>query len=119
MAYSGSTAASSVANPPIKIAMGGIGYSNPSSTALSTATPGGKQGTSLWFYSSTNSSTETMASNFFSDAWYLGMRPGDVILGLYYSSAGSSVVTYLGGITGVSTSGAALSTGGTVTSTFA
>ena len=119
MAYSGSTAASSVANPPIKVVIGGMGYSNPASTALSTAVPGGKQGANLWYYSSTNSSTQAMDSNFFSDAWYLGMRPGDLVMGVYYSSAASSVVTYFGAINGVSTDGASLSTGGTVTSTFA
>lgn len=118
MAYSGSTASSSVANPPIKITQGIAAYDR-TSTALSTAVPGSKQGASLWFYSSTNSSTEAMDSNFFSDALELGIRPGDVVLGIYYSSAGSSAVTYIGAITGVSTSGANLSTGGTITSTFA
>jgi hypothetical protein len=118
MAYSGSTAASSVANPPILIARGGIGQSNRSATALSTAVPGVKQGSGLWFYSSTNSSTQAQDSNFFSDAWYLGMRPGDCVYGIYYSSAGSSIVTYFGGISAVTTDGASLSTGGTITSTF-
>jgi hypothetical protein len=117
MAYFGSTQASSAQNPPVLVARG-IGTS-PYSTALSTAIAGGKQGAGLWFYSSTNGSTDTMTAGFFSDAKDLGMRPGDVVLGFYYSSAASSCVVYIGGITGVSTAGAALSTGGTMTSTFA
>ncbi len=117
MAYSGTTAATSVSNPPVLLARG-LGTA-PYSTALSTAIPGGKQGAGLWFYSSTNDSTSTMAAGFFSDAKELGMRPGDVVMGVYYSSAASSGVTYMGVITGVSTAGCALSTGGTMTSTFA
>jgi len=117
MAYYSSTEASSVSNPPVLL-VGGIGTS-PYSTALSTAIPGGKQGARVWFYSSTNGTTQTQDAGFFSDAKELGMRPGDLLMGVYYSSAASSVVTYFGAISGVSTSGAALSTGGTVSSTFA
>jgi len=37
---------------------------------------------------------------------------------MQWTTAGSSLVTYLGGIATVSTAGANLSTGGTITSTF-
>lgn len=116
MAYYSSTEASSISNPPLLLVRG-IGTA-PYSTALSTAIPGGKQGAGIWYYSSTNGSTDTMTAGFFSDAKLLGMRPGDTVLGVYYSSAASSAVIYAGVITGVSTSGAALSTGATMTSTF-
>ena len=124
MAYLGSTQASSLANPPrciIPRFMGG-----PTSTALSTAVPSDGaqsayqvQGGALWFYNSSHGSTELMASNFFSDAWFLGIRPGDALMGMQWTTAGSSLVTYFGGFASVSTAGANLSTGGTITSTFA
>ena len=117
MAYSGTTAASTLANPPRKV-IDGLAQI-PNTTGLSTApsAPGG-QGGALWYYASTNLTTDLTASNFFSDGWYLGMRPGDAVMGVQFSSAGSSVTTFFGAITGVSTSGASLSTGSLMTSTF-
>lgn len=118
MAYSGSTAASSVANPPRRIidpmvSMGGT-------TGLSTVpnAPGG-QGGGLWYYSSTNLSTDVLAANFFTDGKALGMRPGDIVFDVQFSSAGSSVELLVGVVTGVTTNGATLSTGAAMTSTFA
>lgn len=117
MSYSGSTAASSVANPPRLI--GGGFATLPASTGLSTD-PATQhyQGGQLWFYGSTNLTTDITASNFFSDGKALGMRAGDVVIGVQFSSAGSSVQLFAGAVTGVSTSGASLSTGSLMTSTF-
>lgn len=117
MSYFGTTQLSSVANPPRKI-IDGIAQT-PNTTGLSTApsAPSG-QGGALWYYASTNATTDIVASNFFSDGWYLGMRPGDCVQGVQFTSAGSSVITFLGAITGVSTSGASMSTGSLMTSTF-
>ena len=118
MAYSGSTAASSVANPPRKLIEGMAG--NAATTGLTTAPNNvSGQGGALWFYCSTNLTTDLTASNFFTDGKSLGMRPGDMVFGMQFSSAGSSVQTFMGAITGVSSSGASLSTGSLVTSTFA
>ena len=105
MSYSGSTAATP--NPPQAIAQ--------PLTRSSSALTGNKP--SLWLYSSTNLTTDMTAANFFSDAWYLGMRPGDVVIGTQYTSAGSSVISFVGSIGAVTTAGAAFSTGGTMTST--
>lgn len=118
MAYSGTTAATSVSNPPRKLVEGIAG--NAGTTGLTTA-PGNVsgQGGALWFYSSTNATTDIVASNFFSDGKNLGMRPGDMVMGVQFTSAGSSVTTFYGAITGVSSSGASLSTGSLITSTFA
>lgn len=117
MAYSGTTAATSVNNPPRKVTEGIAG--NVGTTGLTTtpAAPGA-QGGALWVYSSTNSTTDLTASNFFSDGKTLGMRPGDIVIGIQFTSAGSSVTSFIGAITGVSTSGASLSTGSLMTSTF-
>lgn len=117
MAYYGSTQSSSLANPP-RLLVGPMA-TIPQTTGLSTATATQhQQGGQLWFYSSTNLSTDVLASNFFTDGYYLGMRPGDVVIGNQFSSAGSSVQTFIGTVSAVSTSGASLSTGATLTSTF-
>lgn len=117
MAYSGTTAASSVSNPPRKIVEGIAG--NAGTTGLTTVPNApGAQGGALWYYSSTNLTTDLVASDFFSDGKALGMRPGDMVMGTQFTSAGSSVITFQGAITGVSTSGASLSTGSLMTSTF-
>lgn len=113
MSYSGTTAASSVANPPHQIArvVGGR------LSASSSASAGGGGG--LWLYNSTNLTTDMTASNFFTEAYYMGMKQGDIVMGVQASSAGSATQTaYLGALGAVTTSGAALSTGGTMTSTF-
>lgn len=118
MAYNGSTAASSVANPPRQMIQS-VG-ANQGTTGLTSAPNAvGAQGGGLWFYCSTNLTTDLTASNFFTDGKALGMRPGDMVFGMQFSSAGSSVTSFMGAITGVSTSGASLSTGSLVTSTFA
>lgn len=113
MSYSGSTASSTVANPPNLMAsvFGGRLH------ASSSATVGG--GGKIWLYSSTNLTTDMTVANFFTDAYYLGMQQGDIVMGSQASSAGSTTqIAYMGVLGAVSTNGAALSTGGTMTSTF-
>lgn len=119
MAYNGTTAASSVANPPRKLIEGIAG--NQGTTGLTTVPNNvSGQGGSLWFYCSTNMTTDLTAAGFFSDGKALGMRPGDMVFGAQFSSAGSSVTSFMGVITAITTAGAAtMSTGATVTSTFA
>jgi len=117
MAYAGSTAASSVSNPP-RLLVGRL-QGVPSTTGLSTANPGqASQGGSLWFYSSTNTSTQLQSATFFTDGWYLGMRAGDVLIANSFSSAGSTVNTSIGTITAASTDGCGMSTGSVMTSSF-
>jgi len=118
MSYSGTTAASSVSNPP-KLLVGQMA-TIPETTGLSTnAAQQSQQGLQLWGYSSTNKTTDIFVSNFFTDGKKLGMRPGDFMIANSFTSAGSSVVTMLGTITGVSTSGATLASGAQITSTYA
>lgn len=128
MSYFGTTQLSSVANPPRQLVApfacnpALVGSTEFLTTQGSTATnnpnaPGGSGG-GLWFYSSTNLTTDMTVANFFSDAFYLGMRAGDVVMGSQFTSAGSSVITFQGTIGSVSTAGAALSTGSLITSTF-
>ena len=127
MSYYGSTQSSSIANPPRLLTnplasnpalAGSTEYlSTQGSTAANNANaPGG--GGQLWFYASTNLTTDLVAANFFSDGFYLGMRAGDIVHGAQFSSLGSSVTTFMGAIVSVSTAGASLSTGSVMTSTF-
>jgi len=108
MAYSGSTAASSLANPPVRI--GGA-----MTNACNTLSTGGS-GAQLWLYNSSHSSTQLTDANFFTDAYYLGMKKGDVLM--FCGSTGSSAAVGMGILGAVTTDGAALSsTGGIVSST--
>lgn len=117
MSYSGSTASSSVSNPP-KLLVGQVA-SIPETTGLSTtAAQQSQQGGQIWYYSSTNKTTDIFVSNFFSDGKRLGMRPGDIVFANSFTSAGSSVVSMIGVITGVSTSGATMASGAQITSTY-
>jgi len=128
MAYFGSTQSSSIANPPRQLVApwatnpvlpGSTQFlSTQGSTAANNANAPGGGGGGLWFYSSTNLTTDLVASNFFSDGFYLGMRAGDMVMGNQFSSLGSSVTTFTGSIVSVSTAGASLSTGSLITSTF-
>lgn len=108
MTYSGATAASSLANPPMRIAggMGGV-------SEQSTATGGGR---GVWMYNSSHATSDLFSSNFFTDAFYLGMKAGDLIMGV--SCTGSSVYVWVGAVSAVTTNGANVnSSGGSLFST--
>ena len=127
MSYFGTTSASSVANPPRQICAGVA--SNPviagstqflstqGSTAANNPNAPGGAGGGLWYYASTNLTTDLVAANFFSDGFYLGMRAGDMVMGCQFSSLGSTVQSFLSAIVSVSTAGASLSTGAFISST--
>lgn len=104
----------STGNPPMLISRAGLApTNNVGSTSVA-------NGMGLWMYNSTNLSTDMAVSNFFSNARELGMRNGDVMLASIHSTESSTGhIMSMGILTGVSSSGANLSTGGTMTSTFA
>jgi len=114
MAYVGSTAASTVANPPSRIDSGLLSQR---SIAESTSNA---EGGALWVYNSTNLTTDMTVADFFSDGQRLGMRNGDILLAVTRSTESSTGhILVMGIIGGVSSAGAELSTDGTITSTFA
>jgi len=110
MSYSGATAASSIANPPVLLVRG-MGQANTTASSVG--------GYGLWMYTSSHSATEmssgTNSGTFFTDAYYLGMKSGDVIM--LVGTTGSSVGFAIGVIGGVSTNGAFVSTGSQANST--
>lgn len=98
--YVGTTAASSISNPPWNLldVLGG---------AVNRPAPG----SAIWSYCSTNTSTEVTTANFFTDGQALGMAAGDIIFVNYCTSLGSTaIIPYMGTIGLVSTSGATLHT---------
>lgn len=117
MAYQSSTVPTTASNPPICLTAGlGIGRGT-------TALTGNNR--SVWLYTSTNLTTDISAAAnqpFFTDGFYLGMRPGDMVMGTMYTSAGTTaaagVVSYLASVIAVTTGGASISTGSVMTSTF-
>jgi hypothetical protein len=95
MAYSGTTAASSAANPPVLLArpMAHVSTTNAdlfySTAATSPATFRGGNG--LWIYQSSDpTSTIVGTTTYFTDGLRLGMKNGDVIFCISATSAGAA-----------------------------
>ena len=93
MAYVGSTAASSVANPPILLARG-IGNQQQNMVNTPANTNAGIQGgNGLWYYCSSDPTTTIVGTlTYFTDGQQLGMRNGDVIFCAQSSSVASTSV---------------------------
>jgi hypothetical protein len=124
MAYQGSTAASSVSNPPLNL-IAPLSYAG-FSTALSTginmgstqigttlfSLPGRAAGGSLWRYASTDGTTAVCAQGYFTDGLKLGMQPGDAIIIIACSSLGGAANIGLGVIGDVTSTGASIGVAG-------
>ncbi len=118
MAYVGSTAATSAINTPRLVA--GSFHSRPTTGLLGTLTTAQNQnavGGNLWSYISTNASTSINDSVNFTDGWELGMRPGDIVMAVSYTS-GSTHTLSLGVVTDASTAGVTVSTGSRISSSY-
>ncbi len=114
MSYVGSTAASSVANPPKRIDSGVLAMrSIRESTSVN-------EGGGVWSYNSTNTKANLQTTGFISDAGNIGMRNGDILMSVCWTTEASSGHTLVIGIVKFdSTSAASLSTNGTISSTAA
>lgn len=121
MAYSGSTAATSVANPPICITGAGLSPSlnasaNVLGSSLQTTTPY-VGGNSIWRYTSSDASTLLQGVGYFTDGLALGMKIGDVLINVRQSSLGTSPSVVMGVlVTTDSTAGFNLALGGVIAS---
>ena len=113
MSYSGATAASSIANPPVAA----VSYLGGGANSTAHGQAAGKGTKTLWLYATSDEATNLRDTSYFTDGWQLGMRPGDFVM--YTCSTGSSISVGLGVVSSASsTSGAMLgSTGGVLTST--
>jgi hypothetical protein len=112
MAYAGTTAASSISNPPTLVSFAPLTRSSSLGSGSTSHAIGRSGGPQQWVYSnSTEGSTVTSAALYFTDAWQLGMRPGDIVHGSYHSSVGSTDrYAYRLIVTSVTTNGAVCST---------
>ena len=119
MAYNGTTAAATAQNIPIRLTWGGLasggfttGYATGSSAAgyFNPNIPATKQAASLWLYNTTDLTTQMSSGlSYFTDGVQLGMRPGDILMGVcgLSSAAGTPYVKL---INYVSTAGVGIST---------
>lgn len=121
MAYSGTTAASSLANPPIKLAGGIANTTRFQSTASNAAVAAGQGGgNGLWLYSTTDVSSTLFAAGAITDGYELGMKTGDVVIvSCFISTVTSSGTLTMGLVSSVSTTGGGtqLSSGSFMSST--
>ena len=99
MAYSGSTAGSTVANPPALVSSWLAGSTNTGSTLLTAY--------NQWMYVSTHTQAEAAAAGFITDAQDLGMGLGDSVL---VHGATTYVISHHV-VNAVSSTGATLSAG--------
>lgn len=112
MAYSGTTAASTAANPPRCVSAAGI-WGDRSTSVLSSSKVVGQQ---LWLYNTTDGSTEIISNTYFTDGFYIGMKEGDLVFGSICT--GTSATMYGGVIGPVTTAGCGIaSTNGYISST--
>lgn len=113
MAYVGTTAASSVSNPPVRISQGTLSQPN-----INESTSIVRNGGNVWTYNSTNQLAAIVTTGYFTDGHLLGIRPGDFLLANTWSTQASSAYILFYGVFGaVSTNGASLSTEAFITST--
>ena len=109
MAYAGTTAGSTTTNPPLSFGPPALGGINANTTEA-------YAGLRVWLYNSSHSTTQLTDTAFFTDAYFIGMKQGDIVFGT--QNTGSSVGVYMGVLGAVTTAGAALaSTGGILSST--
>lgn len=92
MAYSGTTAASSVANPPILLVRGVGTLVNAAGAVIGSTAQPNVGGTGLWYYASTDGATICSSPGYFTDGRQLGMRNGDFILIAAATAVGSTTV---------------------------
>ncbi len=123
MAYQGTTAASSVSNPPVQAwqPLSGGGFSTFQSTGINMgstygssvgAMPGRALGGNGWYYASTDPSTAVCAQGYFTDGLKLGMKPGDVLFIIAASSLGGANNVSVAVIGDVTSTGASVGVAG-------
>lgn len=111
MAYIGSTAASSIANPPGQLVrpLGPGARLNSNSS-----TPNVPIGLGIWVFGSTDTTSSPFTAGYFADGYEIGMRQGDIVFCVgQTSTVSSSQVLMIGCVSSVSSTG-----GGTQLSTF-
>lgn len=121
MAYYSSTEAATVANPPLNLIRGLGNQSSTNNAVVGTTAnanvPAVAGGNGLWYYSSTDASSDIeAATGYFTDGKKLGMRNGDVIMTVYGGTNKSTSITMSVGVlvTTNSTAGFSIAVGANI-----
>lgn len=99
LAYNGTTAGSTLANPPVLMQAaiaGHVQFATSGSTAGVSNLPTGASGAKIWFYASSNTAVEMTALNAINDGVALGMSLGDVLIGVQTTAASTNPFCYMG-----------------------
>lgn len=96
LTYNGTTAGSTLANPPVVMAAAIGGRLNwvTSGSTVDVGTYGA--GAKIWFYSSSNAASELAALNSFGDGVALGMTRGDVLIGVTSTAGSTAPICFMG-----------------------
>ena len=121
MPYVGSTAASSLANPPVAMLNGPLSpFGNATNNILGSSaqtTAAFNGGVQMWRYTSSDASTLLQGAGYFTDGLDLGMRIGDLLVHVRQSSLGTSPSLNIGVVvTTNSTAGFNIATGAAIAS---
>ena len=104
--YVGTTFGSTSANPP-SLLFSGVG------SFITASVPGAR----VWKYNSTNAAVDMTAPAAFLDGALLGMKVGDLVLGVTCSAGSSAGIAYMGVVGLVTTSSGAALSSNVITST--
>ena len=120
MAYSGSTAATTLQNVPINLLAVGMPHYGAANYLLGSSLDSTKAfhgGVNLWRYNSSDASTLLQGVGYFTDGLSLGMRYGDVMIHVAQTSLGTSPTMNVGVlVTTNSTAGFNINIGGAIAS---
>lgn len=99
LTYNGATAGTTLANPPILLEASWNGF-----IQNSPGLTGGK----IWFYTSTNVASDLTSTGSIADGYAIGMRTGDLVLGVTAAAGSSSPIAWMG-VVGAQASGTTVS----------
>lgn len=112
LSYSGTTAGSTLANPPVLLAAAIGGRANWVTSGSTAAVNTYGSGAKLWFYTSTNVAGDMVALNSIGDGVSLGMTLGDILIGVITSAGSTAALFYMGAlVTSGGATGFSLSSG--------
>jgi hypothetical protein len=120
MAYSGSTAATTLQNAPVALLHSAMPFYGAANYVLGSSLDTTKQfhgGLNIWRYTSSDASTLLQGVGYFTDGLALGMRYGDIMLHVAQTSQGTSPTINIGVlVTTNSTAGFNIATGAAIAS---
>lgn len=96
LTYNGSTAGSTLANPPVLLTAGIGGHVQWATSGSTVAPITYGSGAKVWFYASSNAASEVAGAAAIGDGYALGMSLGDIMLGVTTTAGSTSPIFYAG-----------------------